>query len=126
MHDVGDAKGQGGPGGLPVVAGGRMRCCGRAEVTGTTRTESEPKCRPRRGPTDMCATRVNELITNDWRINGRIYRDPEIFDLEMEKIFGRVWVYLGHESELPAAGDYKTTLIGLQPVIVSRGADDER
>jgi threonine dehydrogenase-like Zn-dependent dehydrogenase len=34
-------------------------------------------------------------------------------------------VYVGHESQVPAVGDYRTTAIGRQPVIVSRHEDGE-
>ncbi len=65
-----------------------------------------------------------ELITPDWRIHGRVYRDPAVFDLELDRIFRRVWLYVAHESEIAAPGDYKTTYAGAQPVVVTRGADD--
>lgn len=57
---------------------------------------------------------------SDFRVHTRAYTDPEIFDREMDRIFGGTWVYLAHESEVPAPGDYKTGYIGRQPVIVSR------
>ncbi|HEY0295748.1 MAG TPA: aromatic ring-hydroxylating dioxygenase subunit alpha [Bordetella sp.] len=55
------------------------------------------------------------------RINGRIYTDPEIFELEMDKIFSKVWVYVGHESQVPNPGDYITGLLARQPIILTRG-----
>ncbi|MDP9458878.1 MAG: Rieske 2Fe-2S domain-containing protein [Actinomycetota bacterium] len=64
------------------------------------------------------------LISKDWRVSGAVYRDPEVFEREMSEIYGRTWVYVAHETELPAGGDYKTAHIGRQPVIVSRSADD--
>jgi phenylpropionate dioxygenase-like ring-hydroxylating dioxygenase large terminal subunit len=62
------------------------------------------------------------MIQRD-RIHRAIYTDPAIFDLEMRRIFERSWVYLGHGSEIKEAGDYKTTMIGRHPVIVSRLSD---
>jgi phenylpropionate dioxygenase-like ring-hydroxylating dioxygenase large terminal subunit len=73
----------------------------------------------------MSAIDTKSLVSQDWKIHGSIYRDPDIFAAEMDAIFGRVWVFVGHETEIPVPGDYKTTFIGLQPVIVSRGADDD-
>lgn len=58
-----------------------------------------------------------------FRVHTRNYTDPAIFRLEMERIFARTWVYVGHESEIAEPGSYKTTYIGLQPVIVTRAED---
>jgi benzoate/toluate 1,2-dioxygenase alpha subunit len=55
-----------------------------------------------------------------FRVHTRAYSDPEIFQLEMERIFARTWVYVAHESEIPLPGNYKTAHIGQQPVIVAR------
>jgi phenylpropionate dioxygenase-like ring-hydroxylating dioxygenase large terminal subunit len=43
----------------------------------------------------------------------------------MNEIWHKVWVYLGHESEVPQNGDYIRRQIGLQPVLVARGSDGE-
>ncbi|HLG69996.1 MAG TPA: aromatic ring-hydroxylating dioxygenase subunit alpha [Chloroflexota bacterium] len=61
----------------------------------------------------------------DFRVHRSIYADPAIFELEMQRIFERTWVFVAHESELPNPGDYVTTTLGTQPVIVSRGPDDD-
>jgi len=65
-----------------------------------------------------------QLITNDWRVHGSIYTDPDLFAVEQQRVFQRSWLYVAHESELREPGDYKTTFAGTQPVIVTRGADD--
>lgn len=49
-----------------------------------------------------------------------MYADPVLFEEELEKIFYSTWVYVGHASEVPAPGDYKTTFIGRVPVILVR------
>jgi phenylpropionate dioxygenase-like ring-hydroxylating dioxygenase large terminal subunit len=59
----------------------------------------------------------------DFRVHTSAYVDPAIFDLEMERVFEQTWVYVAHESEIPLPGDFRTSAIGIQPVIVSRGPD---
>jgi nitrite reductase/ring-hydroxylating ferredoxin subunit len=52
-----------------------------------------------------------------------IYNDAAIFQAEQSRIFGRCWVFLGHESEIPNAGDFVLRKIGTDPVIVTRSSD---
>lgn len=59
----------------------------------------------------------------DFRVHTDAYVSPEVFDLEMRRIFERTWVYVAHESQIQTAGDFITTTIGRQPVIVTRGSD---
>ncbi|MGW1742025.1 benzoate 1,2-dioxygenase large subunit [Nocardia sp. NPDC001965] len=60
-----------------------------------------------------------------FRANRRIFTDEEIFELEMKHIFEGNWIYLAHESQIPEPGDYFTTYIGRQPVVITRGRDGE-
>jgi benzoate/toluate 1,2-dioxygenase alpha subunit len=57
------------------------------------------------------------------RLDRGLYTDPELFGLELERIFEGGWLYLAHESQLPYPGNFVTLSLGRQPVIVSR---DER
>lgn len=57
------------------------------------------------------------------RINGRVYSDPAIFELEMARLFGHAWIVLGHESQIPTPGCYFLGRVGRVAVIVTR--DDE-
>lgn len=54
------------------------------------------------------------------RIHRGAYTDPEIYRAEMDRIFKSTWVYVAHESELPVTGDYKTTTLGKEPVVIVR------
>src|SRR5262249_16750455 len=65
---------------------------------------------------------IAELI-EPGRVHRDVYTDPAIFELEMERIFGRAWLYVGHVSQVPAPGDYVTTELGRQPVIMVRHRD---
>jgi phenylpropionate dioxygenase-like ring-hydroxylating dioxygenase large terminal subunit len=64
----------------------------------------------------------DELVCDD-RVHSRIYTDPEIFEEELDRVFHRGWVYVGHEGEVPEPGDFRSTLVGRQPVILVRGDD---
>lgn len=63
--------------------------------------------------------RWDELIEHD-RVHGSLYTDQAIFEAELERIWYRTWVFVGHESEVPAPNDYVRKSIGPQPVIMSR------
>ncbi|HTW87360.1 MAG TPA: aromatic ring-hydroxylating dioxygenase subunit alpha [Candidatus Binataceae bacterium] len=54
------------------------------------------------------------------RVHSRLYTDPEIFDDEMDRIFHRGWVFVGHANEVPKPGDFRLKRIGRQPVIMVR------
>ncbi|MBD0322695.1 MAG: Rieske 2Fe-2S domain-containing protein, partial [Aldersonia sp.] len=59
------------------------------------------------------------------QVNRNIFTDEDLFELEMKYIFEGNWVYLAHESQIPNVGDYFTTYIGRQPVVISRDKEGE-
>jgi phenylpropionate dioxygenase-like ring-hydroxylating dioxygenase large terminal subunit len=64
----------------------------------------------------------HDLVTRG-RVHGSLYRDPQVFQRELERIWHTVWVYVGHESEVPQPGDFVRRQIGTQPVVMIRGSD---
>ena len=74
---------------------------------------------------EMAASPIDytSLVKSD-RVHASLYRDPRVFDDEMERIFHRSWVFVGHESEIPRAGDFVTRTLGRQPVILARARDE--
>jgi phenylpropionate dioxygenase-like ring-hydroxylating dioxygenase large terminal subunit len=66
---------------------------------------------------------VDAFVRED-RVHGSVYLLPEIFEEELEKIFHRGWVYVGHASEVPQPGDYRLAWIGRQSVIMTRDDSD--
>jgi len=57
------------------------------------------------------------------RVHRALYSDPAIFELEMQRLFGRAWLLLGHESQIPAVGNFFTSRMGREPVIIARHTD---
>src|SRR5215471_3996019 len=53
-------------------------------------------------------------------ISRRIFADTEVYEWELERIFGRAWFFIGHESEIPACGDMVARQCGVDPVILVR------
>lgn len=58
-----------------------------------------------------------------FRIRSEAYTDEEVLRAEQKLIFDRIWGYLCHESEIPNVGDYRTSYIGRQPILIVRGRD---
>jgi len=61
----------------------------------------------------------DELVQAD-RVHRSIYTDPALFRREMTHVFGAVWTYLAHESQVPRNDDFVTARLGLRPIVVVR------
>ena len=48
------------------------------------------------------------------------YVDPEIHQLDLDQIYYKQWLFVGHDCEMPRPGDYITAQIGDYPIIVVR------
>lgn len=58
-------------------------------------------------------------------VSMSVMSDPFIYEAELDKLWPKIWVLLGHESEIPSSGDYMVRDIGEDQVIVSRDRKDE-
>jgi fatty-acyl-CoA synthase len=75
----------------------------------------------------MSATTLSELdeLILPGRVHGSLYTDADLFEAELERIWYRSWVYVGHVSEVPEPNDYVLKAIGPQPVIMTRDRHGE-
>lgn len=62
---------------------------------------------------------ISKLV-RDAEVHRDVYVNDEIFDLEMQHLWRRAWIYVGHDSQVPSTGDYITTQIGREPVVMIR------
>jgi Rieske 2Fe-2S family protein len=58
-----------------------------------------------------------------YALDQRFYTDPEIYELELERVIGRNWILAGHQSELREPGDFKVLNIAKESAIIVRGSD---
>lgn len=54
------------------------------------------------------------------RVHRDLYVDADLYQAEVERLWARAWVYLGHESQVPNVGDYYTTNVAGQSLILLR------
>ncbi|MHB2265860.1 aromatic ring-hydroxylating oxygenase subunit alpha [Aliihoeflea sp. PC F10.4] len=57
-----------------------------------------------------------------YSLDRAFYTDPDFFKLDMELIWYRDWLFIGHDCELPKPGSYMTVQVGEYPVVVVRDA----
>ncbi|HEV7687828.1 MAG TPA: aromatic ring-hydroxylating dioxygenase subunit alpha, partial [Acidimicrobiia bacterium] len=63
---------------------------------------------------------VDDPVRGLFRVHRSTMTSPELLQRERELIFDRSWLYLGHESELPKAGSFKTRTVAGRPLIFAR------
>ena len=68
------------------------------------------------------AAAIRALVRDD-AVHRHVYIDPELFDIEMERLWRSAWTYLGHDSQVPNAGDFYTVNIAGLPLMMLRGSD---
>jgi benzoate/toluate 1,2-dioxygenase alpha subunit len=62
-------------------------------------------------------------LVQDDQVHRAVYLDQGIFELEMEQLWSNTWIYVGHASQVPQKGDYYSTEVAMQPVLMVRHTD---
>jgi len=69
--------------------------------------------------------RIDADIAKAWSLPAEFYADAGVFVLEQEKIFRRSWQLAGHAHQLAEPGDFFTTELVDEPLLLARGAQGE-
>ena len=62
-------------------------------------------------------------LVQDDRVHRDLYLSPALFALEQRHFFANTWNYIGHASQVPAAGDYVAVEIAGRPLLMVRQGD---
>src|SRR5262245_45098537 len=65
---------------------------------------------------------LHSLFVDD-RVHRAVYLSEELFELEQERLFSRTWLFVGHASQIPQAGDFITTSLAGRPLLMIRQND---
>lgn len=71
---------------------------------------------------------ITDLIREQkpgWSLDQRFYTDPDIYQLELERIITRNWILAGHVSELADPGDFKVVNVANESAIIVRNQQGE-
>jgi phenylpropionate dioxygenase-like ring-hydroxylating dioxygenase large terminal subunit len=66
-----------------------------------------------------------DLLLHHDGVHGSVYVDPRVYESELQHIWRKTWVYVGHESEVPRRHDFVMKSLGSEPVIMTRDGDGQ-
>ena len=75
----------------------------------------------------LLATLEKVFSTRDvdaFPLPGKFYTSEQFHNIELDRIFRKKWICLGREEEIPAVGDYFSTSLAEEPIIIVRTSSD--
>ncbi len=69
--------------------------------------------------------RIDPDIARAWSLPAQLYTDISVLALEHQKIFGKMWQVVGHGHQVTNPGDYFTTELHGEPLLLVRGGGGE-
>ncbi len=90
---------------------------------GTTKAVSITGAALRRDPIDRRLAAIERQVQTG-ALPLWVFHDQALYERELERVFGRSWIFMAHETEIPQPGDFVARAIGNDPFIVVRGQDN--
>lgn len=60
-----------------------------------------------------------------WCLDQPFYADESILQADLERVFRRYWLFVGHACQIPHPGDYFTYTLGRDPLLILRDDDGQ-
>ncbi len=59
---------------------------------------------------------------NEGLVDRSIFIDPEIYKQELEQVFGRMWLFVAHKSQVAKPNDFTASYLGEDLILLTRDA----
>ena len=66
---------------------------------------------------------IDPNVARSWTLPAEFYTEESVFLSEREKVFARTWQLVGHVRQVARPGDYFTTEVAAEPLLIVRGGD---
>jgi choline monooxygenase len=76
-------------------------------------------------PNPLESLQIDQDVSRAWTLPAQLYFDEGVCAAENKRIFSRTWQVVGHHSQVKDAGDYFTTELAGEPLLMVRGADNK-
>jgi choline monooxygenase len=74
-------------------------------------------------PDPLESLHIDAAVSRAWTLPAQLYFDEAVFAAEKETIFARTWQVVGHHDQVQNAGDYFTTELVGEPLLIVHGTD---